>query len=339
MIFPLNVLGEREEATGAGRRALAIADDLGDLLLQAEIRNYVGIIHFDRGEYRQTIDLNLPIVQTMQGDLVRYGTPGLSSVLARFWLTWCYAELGEFPDALAFAEEAVRIAEDVGQAYSRITAYFGAGVAHLRKGDTSNAIDWLEKALTLIRTSDIAAWHQWVASSLSMAYALTGRESDARSLEGEAIGPLDASRRPGPGAIWRVETHLLIGALDQASRSALNIMDVFRENRERARAAETSGLLGAIALASNPPDPKMAEAHYLDALGLATELEMRPLVARCHLGLGQVYRRAGERERAREHLHTALSMFRQMGMQFWPDEAQHELEELAGAAEAEPAPS
>ena len=55
---------------------------------------------------------------------------------------------------------------------------------------------------------------------------------------------------------------------------------------------------------------------------------MRPLVGHCHLGLGQVYRRTGERGRAREHFDTAMTMFREMEMPFWLDKGLQELEEL-----------
>ena len=46
---------------------------------------------------------------------------------------------------------------------------------------------------------------------------------------------------------------------------------------------------------ADPPDAEAAEAHYRQALALADELGMRPLVAHCHLGLGKLYRRTGER--------------------------------------------
>jgi len=45
---------------------------------------------------------------------------------------------------------------------------------------------------------------------------------------------------------------------------------------------------------------------------LAEELSMRPLVARCHLGLGKLYRRTGEREQAQEHFTTATTLYREM---------------------------
>ena len=56
---------------------------------------------------------------------------------------------------------------------------------------------------------------------------------------------------------------------------------------------------------------------------------MRPLVAHCHLGLGKLYRRTDKREQAREHLTTATTMYREMDMRFWLEQADAELRELA----------
>jgi hypothetical protein len=46
-----------------------------------------------------------------------------------------------------------------------------------------------------------------------------------------------------------------------------------------------------------------------------------PLVAHCHLGLGNLYRRTGQREQAQEHLATATAMYREMGMTYWLESA------------------
>jgi len=54
-----------------------------------------------------------------------------------------------------------------------------------------------------------------------------------------------------------------------------------------------------------PPDVQSSEHHLCQALALAEELGMRPLVARCHLDLGRLYRHAGDRSKAREHLSVA----------------------------------
>ena len=52
-------------------------------------------------------------------------------------------------------------------------------------------------------------------------------------------------------------------------------------------------------------------------------------MAHCHLGLGALYRRAGTRQAAREHLTTAVTRFGEMDMRFWREQADAELKELA----------
>jgi hypothetical protein len=56
---------------------------------------------------------------------------------------------------------------------------------------------------------------------------------------------------------------------------------------------------------------------------------MRLLVAHCHLGLGKLYRRTGDRQQAQEHLTTATTMYREMDMGFWLEQADAEMKALA----------
>ena len=81
--------------------------------------------------------------------------------------------------------------------------------------------------------------------------------------------------------------------------------------------------------AREPSEIEPAETHYRQAMALAEELSMRPLVANCHLGLGKLYRRTGKREQATEHLTTATTMYREMDMRFWLEQAEAEMRELA----------
>ena len=87
-------------------------------------------------------------------------------------------------------------------------------------------------------------------------------------------------------------------------------------------------MLGQIASHHDRPDVATAEAHYGAAMALASELEMRPLVAHCHLGVGKLYRRTGDRAKAKEHLTTATTMYRGMDMRFWLAPAEGELAAL-----------
>jgi hypothetical protein len=57
-----------------------------------------------------------------------------------------------------------------------------------------------------------------------------------------------------------------------------------------------------------------AVTHYQQAL--AEELCMRPLVAHCHLGLGQLYGQISRGEQAHAALSAAIDLYRSMDMTF-----------------------
>jgi hypothetical protein len=92
-------------------------------------------------------------------------------------------------------------------------------------------------------------------------------------------------------------------------------------------AAHAFHLLGDIATHPDRFDAESGEAHYREALSLAVPRSMRPLAAHCHLGPGRLYRRVSKRQEAQEHLTTAATMYREMGMRFWLEKAEAELKE------------
>ena len=87
-------------------------------------------------------------------------------------------------------------------------------------------------------------------------------------------------------------------------------------------------LLGDIATHPNRFDAEPGEAYYRKALALAEPRGMRPLIAHCHLGLGKLYGRTGKQNQTKEHLNTAITMFREMEMEFWLKKAESELKDL-----------
>ena len=88
-------------------------------------------------------------------------------------------------------------------------------------------------------------------------------------------------------------------------------------------------LLGLVAACAVPADVAEARQHLESALATATRYGRRPLAAGCHLGLGELYRLAGQREGAQHHLATAMTMFREMRMTYWRGKAESEMRDLA----------
>jgi hypothetical protein len=81
-----------------------------------------------------------------------------------------------------------------------------------------------------------------------------------------------------------------------------------------------------------------AAGYYRQAMDWAEILGMRPLVGRCYFGLCKLARRVGEGERAQEYAGTAASLYREIGMGFWPEKAEAEMRLTASSHDAGPTP-
>ena len=135
------------------------------------------------------------------------------------------------------------------------------------------------------------------------------------------------------GLVALVPIAVLLGMGSLApEEAALRAVTLAGSRGERPNEAHARLLLGHVAAENPPGETAEPERHYRDALGLATDLGMRPLVAHCHLGLGKLYRRTDKREQAQEHLATATTMYREMGMtgrKRWRRSCEHSVDTVA----------
>ena len=160
---------------------------------------------------------------------------------------------------------------------------------------------------------------------LGYAYAFAGRLAEGLSLAVQALGRLKAIGSKAFETLAQVrlaEVFLLVGQSEEAATHGKRALTEARERGERGYEAWALRLQGEIA---SRLDARVAENRYSQALALATELGMRPLVAHCHAGLARVYRRTGQHDQAQEHLTTATTLYREMGMTYWLEKAEAEM--------------
>jgi tetratricopeptide (TPR) repeat protein len=163
---------------------------------------------------------------------------------------------------------------------------------------------------------------------------LGGRVADAVPLLTQAVEHTMAREMIGFQALCHLslgEAQLLADRLEEAHALAEQALILAREHQERGHEAYALRLLGNIAVQREPPESDQAEAHYRDALALAKELGMRPLMAHCHLGLGKLYATTGQHEQACATLSTAIALYRAMEMTFWLPQVEAALAQVSGA--------
>jgi tetratricopeptide (TPR) repeat protein len=123
---------------------------MNDLPLAIVANERLGPAHAAAGDYRQGAAVLKETVEALGSRPVDevMGTAGLLSVFSRVYLLGCLIELGEFEEAAACGEQAMKIAETVDHLYSRLFAYYGAGTLALCRGDVERAIPVLEQGFS-----------------------------------------------------------------------------------------------------------------------------------------------------------------------------------------------
>ncbi len=325
-----SVIGDAAEAQRCGQRAQAIAETLRDLPLQVAANGYSGMACYISGDYRRAKEFCLKSVQLLAGDLrrERFGMHVFPAVLASNYLAITLAECGEFPEGIAHGQAALRLAEAVDHPFSLGVACWFLGWLYGVKGEFSQAVRLLERSLALAREWNLALLSPVATASLGHVYTLAGRVAEGLPLLQQGVKALESigyAYHHSRGLMHLAEACLVANRLEEARALAGRVITLIRERDQRGLEAWALRLLGETASHRDPPDPGEAADSYRHALALADALGMRPLMAHCHLGLGKLSRRTGDPATAQEHLAAAATLYREMDMGFWLEQAEAEL--------------
>src|SRR6266542_374213 len=328
LISYYGLVGEHERAISSCQRALGF--NSADLELNSVTHYYLGQAHHYLGQYERSMEaLNyaLTLIRDEKYTYERFGTAYILSVISEVWLVQCLAELGEFSEGLVHAQRGIHIAEEANHVSSLAYAYCSLGILMLFKGDFEQAIVALEKCRRICEDSDIKVLLTHIWSHLGLAYALSGRV-------GEALPLLEISdaqsalmgRKAGRSlrTSWHGQVRLLSREIEKAREFGTHALDLAMQAKERGNQAWALRLLGDIAVCEGT-EKTIPEQHYAQALTLADELGMKPLIAHCHLGLGTLWRQERERTRAQIELSAAIDLYRHMDMTFWLHQAESKL--------------
>ena len=324
--------GEPDLAIDYGERCLRIADATQDLTLQALARSFIGLACHAQGQYRRT---ELILRQNVEALARARGTAAEQSSIAYItssgWLAFTLAELGDFHGADACVDQALRVADGAGHVYGQTIARTLAGLVWLRRGHLDRALGLLQPSLDACREKHLDVWRPLPSSLLGLTLALSDRLDEAMPLLQDGVHLSEVLDVKPYLALWTLhwaEGLMAAGEVDRAQATARHALDLAVSYKERGHQAWAHRLLGDLASRGGTPALAEAERHYREALAIAEELRMQPVIAHVKMGLGRVMRLAGDRARAEEYLVTAFMLFRGMDVPYWVRKCGEEMMQL-----------
>ena len=328
MINAHSHLDELDEALATGARSLEIATRLGDLRLRLLTTVNLEQAHYFRGDYTRMIELANASIAALPADMMHEAGGGFVpiSVYDRYRLIHSFTALGRFAEATPHAAEGLRLAESTRRAYTIGLVLEAVSILHRTKGDWAQARSLCERSIATWRTGNVSLGLSALLASSAVILAQVGERSEALARLQESQELYDRDAAKGYWHFHRLTYYQLgraslsLGRLDEAQRLGDRALE--HSSSHHGAAAHARLLMGDIATHPERFDAERGEAHYRHALALAEPRGMRPLIAHCHLGLGKLYRRTGKRDQAQEHLTTATTMYREMDMRFWLNQAE-----------------
>ncbi len=320
-------MGKPDQAVESAQRASAIGQALGDRALEAVATQRLGQAYASLGQYRLAVEAFERHVKTGVGE--RGGAAPLRSAASLAWMAWCLAYLGDLTEATERAEEARQLAEGAQHDLVLAMAYSGVGRPHLIRGNFPLAVSWLRRSAEICRRGNFAPLFLLVASDLGQALALSGSVDEGLALLEEASAQ-SAALSVLPTHAWNVtmlaEICALAGRRAEATAHLERGLAMSRAHKQRWLEAEGLRILGQLHATGKPlgetMDVAAARAAFEEAIAIAREMGLRPLLGRCQLALGRALNRAGERGAARAPLEEAAALFTGMDMRFWLDRAE-----------------
>jgi tetratricopeptide (TPR) repeat protein len=292
----------------------------------------LGQASFALGRYRQVVQACQAALDILGAQSIGnvFDLPAMPSVVSLSFMGRCQALLGDFQVGVETGKQAGKLAEQAEHPYSMVIAYWALGDIYITQGRCEPAIGLLEQAARMCSAGKFALMVPIVNRLLGEAYCLWGRGDEGVGLLEGAVKDLAAVKyMPAlPGAYASLsEGYLLAGRFGDALRAAQQARELSTAHEQEGTEAAVVRILGEIGLAQASV-PGETKALFLEAWARAQELENRPLMARCALGLGRAERWGGEHGPALEHLGLAVQMLTEMGMTRWLHEAQADLASL-----------
>jgi class 3 adenylate cyclase/tetratricopeptide (TPR) repeat protein len=296
------IRGMTAEAEESGETALKIGRELDDLPMQVVTNLPLGLLHHTRGDYRKAVEYFGWNADRLAGGLQyeRFGLFVIPSSFSLSFQAWSLAELGDYEAATRLSRDAAAIAQAADHPISAGYAQLGIGIVQLRQENLAAAIEAFERALAIDAFARSSVGVGYVSFHLGYALAKSGRlEQGFDILRNNVELAVKAKliARHSLRLAYLSEVQALKGNQKEAEATSLEALRMARVHHEKGNEAFAMCTMGEVALLGGYPLD--AEAAFRNALRVASELGLAPVISQANRGLARALSAAGRNVAAR----------------------------------------
>jgi class 3 adenylate cyclase/predicted ATPase len=192
---------------------------------------------------------------------------------ALFWASWFHMFYGHYAEAQLLLDELAALADEKDASlFWKATEIAFRGALFALTGKASDAVRAITSGMTSLQSIGATLYEPWHLCYLANAYAELGQPDDARRCIDDAIAKIEGSMR-------------------------------------KSMEPELHRVAGEIALKSLAPDTEKAEKHFVRALSVAGQLQMKSFELRAAMSLARLWRDQEKPQQAREVLAPIYGWF------------------------------
>jgi len=305
--------------------AVSIAEEIQDILCMALAFHWIGFCSalnckFEKAYYhlKKVLDINV-------ATNTKWGIVSENSLIS----TFIYYYSGRIREAYQTSNEAVKMAEEIGDVYSKAMAYTAHCASCFGMGFFEEALNYHLKGISSAERSNLFVWNAVINSWLGLTYFELGEYQSSIDCFEKAIQLMESKSGP-PSSInlYKVQAAKAKVMNNEKHIDLKSLYGYVRKNKMKSH----EGLIqrGISQILLNIDDRHMEEAE--DYVKRAIEADKRNGMM-LYLGLdyafyADLFKRKGDTPKAKENLKKAIKTMKECGADGWVEKYEIKLTEL-----------
>jgi len=305
--------------------ALKAAEELNDMLSIVLANNIMGYCLSDNGEFEKAFScwekaLGINVMANVQ-----WGIVAIKSNI----IIWVYGRQGKVERAYQTSQEALKIADESGDIFSKGDANFALGVSYYLKGCLKEAEEHLLKAVDLLQKSNQLVWAGIANFHLSAVYLDMGKYETSQNLSEREISMWQHISIGSFGIKWSKISIALAKVMNNEKDINLNeIFEWHEDFKTNWLKGWVQNIIGEILLNIDDQHLSEAENWIKKAIEAHNKYGMMWYLARDYALYADLFKRKGDLPKAKQKLNKAIEIFKECGADGWVTKYEKELSEL-----------